>query len=387
MENANNTTSIFNSPDTYVYPYSTAWLAIVPLTIAFISLVTVIGNLMVIVAFIRDHCIRFKVANLFILNLAITDFIVGAFMWPVNISWLLKDEWVHGEIVCKVWLIVDYSITMMSALTLVMISWNRYCVLSMGIKYQAFQTKKRVGLILFSTWTAVLLWYSFLAFAWTPLTGHKSVDYTYNCELEFTGHLIITLIVNVLQFFIPFTILLSLNIAVYNNIRQRSRGIVGPSPPIVPPVDLPGPGARRLTPDSLKATTSKSISVGLPAEPCPDKYAPSTSLNAPRDPSKTEGWTFARHRKAAVVLGILVGCFLVCWVPIQITSVMFAICGTKCVTYLNWEVTNALVWGNSLINPFIYAATNRHFRRNFRHFLLLDRWGCDMKCSKTKCCS
>ncbi|XP_041453255.1 histamine H3 receptor-like [Lytechinus variegatus] len=253
MENLTKTE--FNTSNSYVYPYSTTWLAIVPLIISLIILVTVVGNLLVILAYIQDRCIRLKVANIFILNLAITDFIVGAFMWPVTISWLIKDTWVYGEIICKVWLIVDYTVTTMSAITLLMISWNRYCLFSSAVTHRVFQTKKGVGLMILSTWICVILVYSFLAFGFSPFTGQYTIDYTFNCELELTSNVIVTLISNV----------------------------------------------------------------------------------------------------------------------------MFAICGHKCVSYLNWEITNALVWGNSMINPFIYAATNKHFRRKFREMLLFKRWVCDIK--------
>eukprot|EP00057_Strongylocentrotus_purpuratus_P034285 XP_794616.1 PREDICTED: muscarinic acetylcholine receptor M5-like [Strongylocentrotus purpuratus] len=346
---------------------------------------------MVILAYVRDRRIRANVASLFILNLAITDLVVGTFMWPITLEWLIKDDWVHGEIFCKVWLIVDYTMTMVSALTLVMISWDRYCLLTMEMRYSTFQTKKRIGLIIVMTWTIVFAWYSILAFAWSPITGEYHVDYTWDCEMEFASSLATTLVANAFEFFIPFTALIILNIAVYRNIKQRSKGIVGQSPQDFPltkstarsiedtdnsqgpgPSCPPGEGA-------VKEQSTRGAS-SLPAVetveeyngPQPDDNLPSGS-EVPKQ-KKTDRQIFARHRKAAVVLGFLVGFFLICWVPIQVTSVMFAICGHNCVSYLNWEVTNALVWSNSMINPFIYAATNIHFRRNFRHFLLLDRW-------------
>lgn len=380
----------------YVYPYSKTWLAIVPLIVSLIIAVTIIGNVMVILAYVRDRRIRANVASLFILNLAITDVVVGTFMWPISLSWLIKDDWVHGEIFCKVWLIVDYTVTMVSALTLVMISWDRYCLLTMGMRYSTFQTKKRIGVIIFMTWTVVFAWYSFLAFAWSPITGEYPVDYTWDCELEFTSSLATTLVANAFEFFIPFTALIILNIAVYSNIKQRSRGIVGQSPQDLPltkstarslevtensqdpgPSCPPGEGAVKEQANRGASSLPAVETVVESNRPQPDGNLPSDS-EVPKE-KKTDRQTFARHRKAAVVLGILVGFFLICWVPIQVTSVMFAICGYNCVSYLNWEVTNCLVWSNSMINPFIYAATNIHFRRNFRHFLLLDRWACDRK--------
>ena len=357
---------------------------------------------MVIVAYIRDQQIRANVANLFILNLAITDFIVGALVLTVNLSWLIKDTWVLGEMFCKLWLVLDYTVVMVSVWTMVMISWDRYCLLTMGLKYQNFQTKKRIGLILICTWVSTFIWFSTLAFAWAPITGRSQIDYTDDCEMELSASFTGTTLHNVTEFFLPFSALVILNIKVYANIKRRSRGVVGQSPLTNQSTQSTGisqghtdvPGAH----GNLPLADIPSFQ-GHPTAAGPSTASSSTAV--PRLQShvsgvvpvrgtlvvelKTEERTFAKHRKAAIVLSILVGCFLLCWLPYEVSTVMYAVCGTNCVSDLTWEVTNSLVWSNSTINPFIYAATTKHFRRNFRHYLLLDRWVCDIKSCKVKC--
>ncbi|XP_054774389.2 histamine H2 receptor-like [Lytechinus pictus] len=413
MENASdihpNTSSCCEYQDLYdisEHPmHSIAWLATVPSTLSIIIAVTVVGNAMVIVAYFRDKRIRDNVANLFILNLAITDFVVGAFIISIDTAWIINDVWTYGEVFCKIWLDVDFVVTMMSLLTMVLISWDRYCLLTMGMRYKTFQTKKRICVILAISWTIVSLIYTFLAFAWSPITGEYNVDYSQNCEMEFTYNVAATLVINIFEFFIPFTILIILNISVYSNIKRRSRGTVGQSPSIHTSARSPkksfGPRSPRRVnyhpPDGLSGPLADSHSRGGDAvaanvtiESTDNRADGENSftrkLSNERDSTpKEEGRTFARHRKAAFVLAILIGCFLLCWLPYQVTSVMYAVCDTDCVSTRLWEVTNLLLWGNSTINPFIYAATNVHFRRNFRKFLLLDRWACDFKHCKMKC--
>nr|XP_054774456.1 5-hydroxytryptamine receptor 1D-like [Lytechinus pictus] len=361
-----------------------AWLATVPLITSVISAVTTIGNIMVIVAYCRDNRIRSSAANLLILNLAVTDLTVGALLWPINIAWLIKEFWPFGEILCKVWLVTDYTVASMSVLTLVLISWDRYCLLMIGVRYQTVQTKKRIGAIICISWVVESLWYILTVCAWSPITGHYEVDYAVECDSEAKSSLALTLVQNSIQVYIPFAILIALNLAVYYNIKRRSRGIVGQSP-----------GNELSTRQATKGEGSPSAE-GLDGQDRPTlSDSQRTSANAPegigikehlngsasiRQRQQPKGevlskeQTFARHRKAAVVLAILVGCFLICWLPVQVTSIMYAICGKKCVSWLALDITNTLVWGNSMINPFIYAATNKHFRRSFRRFLLIDRW-------------
>nr|XP_054774418.1 histamine H2 receptor-like [Lytechinus pictus] len=415
MENTSdthqNTSSCCGDQDLYdisEHPmHSIAWLATVPLTLSIIIAVTVVGNAMVITAYFRDKRIRNNVANLFILNLAITDFVVGAFIISINTAWIMKDVWTYGEVFCKIWLDVDFVVTMMSTLTMVLISWDRYCLLTMGMRYKTFQTKKRICVILAISWTIHILIYTFLAFAWSPITGEYNVDYSQNCEMEFTYNLVATIVINIFGFFIPFAILIILNIAVYSNIKRRSMGTVGQSPSSSintsarSPKRSVGPRSPRRVnyrhPNGPSGPVAVSPSRGgdaaaanVTTELTDNRAGGENPLtrelsNERTSTSKKAGRTFARHRKAAFVLAILIGCFILCWLPYQVTSVMYAVCDTDCVSTRLWEVANLLLWCNSTINPFIYAATNVHFRRNFRKFLLLDRWACDFKHCKMKC--
>ncbi|XP_030844199.1 muscarinic acetylcholine receptor M3-like [Strongylocentrotus purpuratus] len=355
------------------------------------------GNMMVIAAYFRDQRIRSNVANIFILNLAVTDFIVCTFIISINTSWIVKGYWAYGEVFCKLLITVDFVVTMMSVITMVLISWDRYCLVTMGMRYKTFQTKKRIGVILFVAWMSLGLWYSFVTFAWSPITGEYNVDYSQHCEMEFTYSVAATLIMNIFEFFIPFTILIILNVVVYINIKRRSTGIVGQSPATNMSVRSPKKRNKQNTRSPRRGNYCHSEE---PASQGIESYNP--AANAAADPieshadgeqtlkdllsthSKKEGRMFARHRKAAFVLSILIGCFLLCWLPYQVTTIMYAVCNTNCISDRMWEAKNLLLWYKSTINPFIYAATNVHFRRNFRNFLLLDRWACDVKRCKVK---
>jgi len=72
-----------------------------------------------------------------------------------------------------------------------------------------------------------------------------------------------------------------------------------------------------------------------------------------------------RENKAAKTLAIVVGGFVVCWLPFFMLYVVEPFCSACRVSD---AVRSALTWlgyANSLVNPFIYATYNRHFRHSF----------------------
>jgi len=72
-----------------------------------------------------------------------------------------------------------------------------------------------------------------------------------------------------------------------------------------------------------------------------------------------------RENKAAKTLAIVVGGFVCCWLPFFVLYVVEPFCGA---CHVSEALRSALTWlgyANSLVNPFIYATYNRHFRHSF----------------------
>lgn len=77
-----------------------------------------------------------------------------------------------------------------------------------------------------------------------------------------------------------------------------------------------------------------------------------------------------REHKAAKTLGIIMGAFLLCWMPFFVWYLTTALCGTHCDRPHTVEAT--LFWVgylNSALNPIIYALRNRDFGDAFRRLL------------------
>ncbi|XP_030843895.1 histamine H3 receptor-like [Strongylocentrotus purpuratus] len=363
-----------NETDIYGMPKSVVWLATVPLLLSIISIVTIIGNAFVITAFFVDQRIRDKPSNILILSLSITDVLIGLIILPGNMIYSALDRWPFGEVACKVWLVLDYTLCMVSVWTVVLISLDRYWLVKKQLMYASFQTSRRVIISLLCAWCACAAIYTFLAFGWRAIVEEVPlVDFTRDCELEFSYNAPTTLSINAVEFVIPLLAIVYLNMVLYIHIRKGPKGIVRRriSSSNGQAIKYIAVCAFKLPNDSARQTNSYDVtprpsSVSEESQECDDDVKVRARKTRGRHEAeyRTQVKMHAQHRKAAFFLAVFVGVFMFCWLPYQFTSIRLAFCG-DCVFELTWDITNYLLWCNSTINPFLYALTNLRFRRNF----------------------
>ena len=347
-----------------------------------IILVTVIGNLLVILSFRRDRRIHRKIANWYIVNLSVADFTVGLVSMTVNLIWLLTDDWPFQEIPCKLYLLVDYVVTNVPVCTIIFISLDRYWLLTKKLDYPKYQTKTKATAFITFMWVFCFVFFGILTFAWIPITGFaEEIEYDWNCELEATYNFEFQLFMIALFFIFPLITIACLNVIVYRNIRERSKGFVQSKPAISYDSDKQHQSASSLRPHAGHPTANRSNSelgkgpadlsmISLSVQTNGFAQNATKPVKPPVDKKQKE---FNRHRKAAITLAVLVGVFILCWLPFYITSLLGTLC-EECVPELTWEITSNLLWCNSTINPFLYAAMNLHFRQNFIKYLGLERY-------------
>ena len=82
-----------------IWPKPQFWVLIACHMIVFI--VGLIGNALVCIAVCRNHTMR-TVTNIFIVNLAVADFLVLLFCMPLTVPVDITQTWFFGSVCCKV---------------------------------------------------------------------------------------------------------------------------------------------------------------------------------------------------------------------------------------------------------------------------------------------
>jgi hypothetical protein len=73
-----------------------------------ITIWTIVGNILVILAFVLDKQIRQGgMSNYLIINLAISDLLLGIAVLPFSASYSTFGIWYFGKFLCEFWLAID----------------------------------------------------------------------------------------------------------------------------------------------------------------------------------------------------------------------------------------------------------------------------------------
>ena len=90
------------------------------------AVIAMIGNLLVILAFIFDRKLLKTNFNIYILNLAITDISVATMSMPFYAMDLYNGSvWQYDQATCAFWILMDWGMTFASIFFLVAISIDR----------------------------------------------------------------------------------------------------------------------------------------------------------------------------------------------------------------------------------------------------------------------
>ncbi|KAF7991191.1 hypothetical protein HCN44_002753 [Aphidius gifuensis] len=102
--------------------------------LALVDVMVILGNLLVILAVYHTTKLR-NVTNMFIVSLAVADLLVGVAVLPFSATLEVFEVWIFGDIWCSVWLAVDVWMCTASILNLCAISLDRYLAVTRPVSY------------------------------------------------------------------------------------------------------------------------------------------------------------------------------------------------------------------------------------------------------------
>ncbi|XP_072269448.1 histamine H3 receptor-like [Pyxicephalus adspersus] len=322
--------------------------------IAILVLLIILGNSLVMMAFIVDKRLRTP-SNLLLLNMAICDFFLGAISIPLYSPYKFTKQWKLGKFLCKFWLVSDYTVSTASVYNIVLISCDRYLSVTKAVFYRSSQNKKSHAVL-----KMAIVWIlSFLVY--TPAIFIYDKNFPENiCLVGFNSKSIFLFTSSCLDFFLPLIGISFFNLSIYWNILKRSikksktskLQSLNNKGREEPYVIAAGNTFFALGTDETKKGMKDSVMQWF------NKEDPACCTNGVTDPNLNR---LSRDKKVAKSLAILVLVFILCWAPYSI----MAVCREYCYQPYVSDVTTWLLWINSAINPVLYPLCHKSFKRAF----------------------
>ena len=269
------------------------------------------GNTVVLCAIFRRRRLR-TVPNLIILNLCMADILFCAIPSPIEVFHRLQGEIPPTRITCVICGVTGIFFCLASINTLVFVSIERFMATNYPLKHRyLFDTKLLKS-------TLVFIWFWSLLLCIVPLTT-SSYGYSekfFHCTVDWKNNLPTTLVLLVLGFFLPFTIIAYCNFHILRAMRKRPAYGISVS-------------ASNISAEKIRREKERQMSI--------------------------------------LVLTVIVT-FMIFFTPYGVA--MICVLNGNC-TFPSQFMANAsnLVASNSFCNPFIYGVMNKNFRKAFREIL------------------
>ncbi|XP_018010530.1 octopamine receptor beta-3R-like [Hyalella azteca] len=378
--------------------------------------VAVLGNSLVIVSISihrRLHC----PANYLLVSLATADLLVALCAMTFNLSVELSGgTWHFGYIMCDVWNSFDVYFSTVSIMHLCSISVDRYYAIVRPLEYPQTMTNNMLSYMLCQAWLApTLISFVPIFLGWYTTEDHLKELLMNPTRCTFKVNAVYAVMSSTFSFWLPCAVMAVMYFRIFQEARKQERAMLTrasssassaaarlngtPADPKhmllaalqgVPLAATPthqefimkslteSPGRNSATSSSCRTggdsgrtnsrrgtnSTASSTPVLWPGMVAtPKRNASSSSSAAANSAGK-------REHKAARTLGLIMGAFVMCWLPFFTWYVSTNVCGPKC--FCPPEVVTVVFWigyFNSTLNPFIYAYVRADFRHAFRNTL------------------
>uniref|UniRef100_A0AAQ4RXB7 Opsin 4xb n=1 Tax=Gasterosteus aculeatus aculeatus TaxID=481459 RepID=A0AAQ4RXB7_GASAC len=198
---------------------------IVAVFVVVIGTLGITGNALVMLAVYSNKKLR-NLPNYFIMNLAVSDFLMAFTQSPIFFINCLYKEWAFGETGCKIYAFCGALFGIASMINLLAISIDRYLVITKPLQAIHWGSKRRTTLAI------LLVWLYSLAWSLAPLVGWSSYipeGLMTSCTWDYVTYTLAnrsyTMMLCCFVFFIPLGIILYCYLFMFLAIRKTSRDV------------------------------------------------------------------------------------------------------------------------------------------------------------------
>ncbi|KAM4603371.1 D(1) dopamine receptor-like [Polymixia lowei] len=343
---------------------------------------TLFGNFTVCAAVFRYRHLQAKVTNIFIVSLALSDFLVAVLVMPWKAVAEVAGFWPFGAF-CNTWVACDIMCSTASILNLCIISVDRYWAISNPFRYERNMNKKVAFFMIGLTWTvSVVISFVPVQLNWhraeirdldsrgynVTLNGEVGGDVEENCDSSLSRTYAISS--SVISFYIPVAIMIVTYTRIYRIAQMQIQRISSLERAAVHAQSCRSDAAEQFTQTYPDLSASS-----YPPHPFPDPHHSHRAMSI----------SFRKETKVLKTLSIIMGVFVCCWFPFFVLNCALPFCpgpespgaqrGLYCVSEKTFDVFVWFGWSNSSLNPIIYAF-NADFREAFLSYLGCRGGGC-----------
>ncbi|XP_059685691.1 D(2) dopamine receptor isoform X2 [Gavia stellata] len=369
--------------------------------------VIVFGNVLVCMAVSREKALQ-TTTNYLIVSLAVADLLVATLVMPWVVYLEVVGEWRFSRIHCDIFVTLDVMMCTASILNLCAISIDRYTAVAMPMLYNTrYSSKRRVTVMI------AVVWVLSFAISCPLLFGLNNTDEN-ECIIANPAFVVYSSIVS---FYVPFIVTLLVYVQIYIVLRKRRKRVntkrsshvldsdtqaplkeaeshmeemememvSSTSPPEKTTIKPAAPSNHQLVVPvaSNQGTNSTPQALDSPGKVEKNGHAKETPHTAkvfeiqsmPNGKTRTFLKSVSRRKlsqqkekKATQMLAIVLGVFIICWLPFFITHILNMHCDCN-IPPAMYSAFTWLGYVNSAVNPIIYTTFNIEFRKAFLKIL------------------
>lgn len=295
--------------------YSKELVTILSIYEIMIIMFCLIGYALVVFAMIFNSKLR-SICNFFILSMGLADGLIATIIIPVSQGVMLQTLQYHSIGACEFVSNLNLITVTAVALNLCACSLERFFVIAFPFRHEEFLTRKRALWIILGIWFYALIIGLLPQFGWS---GGKTLIIRGQCMRPLDKNYLI--FNTVLHFCIPAVLMVITNGLIYRIASKQAKRIY-----------------------RIRASANQA----------------SFHSNS-KEQSSIE--VFRINYRAAKRISIIVGAYLVCWVPQMATLLLSIKIGFSSIPTIVFFITIPLQYTSSAVNPCIFCLLNKEIRK------------------------